>query len=398
LDDLLRQRSKFFAERVDGIFRSLSGNHVTNIPEGFGKRMITEGVLSYSSISSSKAGVINDLRCVAAKFMGRGEPKSNASDTLLREMFKSTGQWISIDGGSLRIRVYKKGTAHVEIHPEMAWRLNLVLASLYPLAIPSQFRSKPKKLIKEFQMMGRPLPFATLEVLGAALHDAGRSRFDITALQVRLRHEDRGNKTAFSEACTILEALGGVCNDDLNAFVFDYPPLEVLRDLVISGCLPDATAHQYYPTQAKMARLAAEAAEIEEGHEVLEPSAGQGGIAAFLPKRQTTCVEISSLHCAVLAAKGFTAIEADFLAWATTAPKFDRIVMNPPFSEGRALAHTVAASALLKARGRLVAILPASMSGKTLLGAGYTHEWSSSYEREFSGTGVAVVFLTARKL
>ena len=32
LGDLLRQRSKFFAERVDGIFRGLSGEHVTNRP------------------------------------------------------------------------------------------------------------------------------------------------------------------------------------------------------------------------------------------------------------------------------------------------------------------------------------------------------------------------------
>ena len=32
------------------------------------------------------------------------------------------GQWIEIDGGSLRLRVYKKATAHLEVHPEMAWR------------------------------------------------------------------------------------------------------------------------------------------------------------------------------------------------------------------------------------------------------------------------------------
>ncbi|MGA9618169.1 MAG: DUF4942 domain-containing protein, partial [Serratia proteamaculans] len=32
---LLNSRQKFFGERVDGIFRTLSGEHVTNRPEGF---------------------------------------------------------------------------------------------------------------------------------------------------------------------------------------------------------------------------------------------------------------------------------------------------------------------------------------------------------------------------
>lgn len=49
----------------------------------------------------------------------------------------------------------------------------------------------------------------------------------------------------------------------------------------------------------------------------------------------TTCVEISELHAKVLQAKGFAnVINADFIEWAVSAPKFDRVVMNP-FSDGR---------------------------------------------------------------
>lgn len=44
IDDLLASRHKFFAEKVDGIFRSLSHEHVTNCPQGFNKRMILGGV------------------------------------------------------------------------------------------------------------------------------------------------------------------------------------------------------------------------------------------------------------------------------------------------------------------------------------------------------------------
>ncbi len=45
MNDLLFRRVQFFAERVDGIFRALSSEHVTNRPEGFGKRMIVNYVL-----------------------------------------------------------------------------------------------------------------------------------------------------------------------------------------------------------------------------------------------------------------------------------------------------------------------------------------------------------------
>jgi hypothetical protein len=45
----------------------------------------------------------------------------------------------------VRIRIYRGvGTAHLEINPEIAYRLNGVLANLYPLAIPAQFRARPK--------------------------------------------------------------------------------------------------------------------------------------------------------------------------------------------------------------------------------------------------------------
>lgn len=43
------------------------------------------------------------------------------------------------------MRLYKKGTAHLEINPEMAAKLNQVLTFLHPNAIPAEFRRKPVK-------------------------------------------------------------------------------------------------------------------------------------------------------------------------------------------------------------------------------------------------------------
>ncbi|NUO15125.1 MAG: restriction endonuclease subunit M, partial [Planctomycetaceae bacterium] len=85
LKGLLLQRETFFAERVDGLFRSLSKTHITNAPEGFGKRMIlARAVNEWGGVDHSTAGVINDLRCIIARFMGRDEPKWDATSSVVR--------------------------------------------------------------------------------------------------------------------------------------------------------------------------------------------------------------------------------------------------------------------------------------------------------------------------
>lgn len=397
LADLLAQRASFFAERVDGIFRSLSSSHVTNVPEGFSKRMIVDHMLNFNHIRHERAGLIHDLRSVVAKFMGRDDPAYGSSDVLVSRMYECTGQWVEMDGGALRIRVYKKGTAHLEVHPDIAYRLNQVLATLYPLAIPAQFRTKPPKRAKEFQMMGRPLPFATLELLAKGLRMRKR---DAAGSVFTFEYKATEHKATYADACAVLEAIGGTRNKE-GGYDFGYPVEQVVTELIISGCLPDRVAHQYYPTPAKLARIAVELAEIGDTDLCLEPSAGQGGIADFMPADRTTCIEISPLHCAVLRAKGFKTVECDFVIYADMEPfarEFDVVVMNPPFSEGRAKLHTELASHKVKAGGRLVAILPALMRGKALLGKCWTMEWSPVFEREFAGTSAAVVMLKATRL
>lgn len=399
LGDLLRMRAQFLGERVDGIFRGLSGEHVTNAPEAFGKRMIIARVLNcYGSSDSSTCGLINDLRCVIAKFMGRDEPNYYVSERLIRTLRGHWGEWVTLDGGALKIRLYKKGTAHMEVHPDMAWRLNSILASLYPLAIPAEFRQKPKKRVKEYVLIGRPLPFTVLAAL-ADMEQAFKSKgCDWNSKQAPIRNTLRFRGLANAEAVRIIESIGGAKVSDY--YQFDYDPTEVISQIVTSGCVPDKQAHQFYPTPEKLARIAVELADIGESDLCCEPSAGQGGIADFLPKERTTCIEIAPLNCAVLKAKGHAVIEADFIVWADLEPYktcFDVVVMNPPFSDGRAKLHVEYATSKLNPGGRLVAILPASMKGKDFLGSNFAHEWSAIYDNEFAGTSVSVVILKATK-
>jgi hypothetical protein len=385
IQGLLASRTKFFSERVDGIFRGLSGEHVTNSPMGFSKRMILGYVLNeYSSVGQTQAGRINDLRAVIAKFMGRDEPKHYASYRLIDTLKGHWGEWMTIDGGALRIRLYKKGTAHLEVHPDMAWRLNSVLANLYPMAIPSELRQKPKKKTKDFVMMGRPLPFAVIEIIGELRRERGTNRFSFG-------YAGADNKPAVAEANQVLRSIGGVI--DGRGVEFDYDPRTVLDEIITSGCIPDQRAHQFYPTPENVAMAAIELAQIGPEHTCLEPSAGQGGLADYMPKDRTRCVEISPLHCKILKAKGFVVDQADFLACDYRLP-FDRIVMNPPYSEGRWQAHIEAAAGLLTPKGRLVAVLPASARGKNVL-PGFVCEWSQVFSNEFAGTSVSVAIVAA---
>jgi hypothetical protein len=399
LRDLLLSREKFFAERVDGIFRNLSREHVTNSPMGFRKRMIISGIHGLYSHSYKMCGYLSDLRVVIAKFMGREAPNHLSSDRIVKIALYQHGQWLKIDGGSMRIRVYLKGTAHLEVHPDMAWRLNCVLAQLYPSAIPSEFRKKPEKRVKEFDLIQRPLPFSVLEILDdikevyEPLGDDHRPTHRKIPNAYSLDHYNR-QKPSAREAEKTLQSIGGV--PVKHYWVFDYNPRSVIDEIVASGCVPDHVSHQYYPTPENVARDAIEMAEIGEHDICLEPSAGQGGLADFMPKDRTTCIEISEMHCKILEEKGYRPICGDFLKMNTFLDSYTRIVMNPPYSEGRWQAHLQHAFKFLASDGVLVAILPASAKGKELI-KGAKHEFSRVYENEFQGTSVRVIIVKVRK-
>lgn len=391
MEALMSARSKFLAERVDGIFQGLSRTHVTNSPAGFSKRMIIDYVFHYyQSFGTTKAELINDLRRVIAKFMGRDEPDRDSSRRMLEACRTDHGVWHELDGGALRIRCYLKGTAHLEVHEDMAWRLNAILHTLYPRAIPANFRTKPPKRAKSFTMMQRPLPFAVLKILDD-LHIKG-----CIATHGYAETDNASGK----EAVRVLQSIGGVWTN--GQWQFDYDPTDVIREIRLSGCVPDKVSHQYYPTPENVARAAVDMLDAGElgDNTFLEPSAGQGAIASLLPHDFTQCVEISGLHCTILEAKGYKVAQGDFVAWAEKARNdnrlFDRVCMNPPYSEGRWLAHLQAAASLLAPGGRVVCILPASARGKDLI-PGLAYEWSPVFANQFDGTSIDVAIYAGSK-
>jgi protein-L-isoaspartate O-methyltransferase len=392
LTSLMNDRERFLAERVDGIFRSLSGEHVTNQPQGFYKRMIIGGVVnSFGFPDYKRCGYIADLRSVVARFMGREEPSQNTASSIVALAYESPGQWHIVDGGSIRLKVFKKGTAHLEVHEELAWRLNAVLANLYPGALPPNARKRPKAA-KVYPLRQRYLPQGVLDLVMQMM----RNRRYMRGNQVEIPY-DSNNQQERRELKHLLTTLGGAPTGSGDILTFDYDPREVLERIAVQGYIPDELTHQFYCTSPELAERVVNIAGIEPGMTVLEPSAGTGALARLCSGTAITCVEVSELRCQILKEQGLKdVVESDFLEWASEDRQYNRIIMNPPFSKGRAQQHLTAAAGCLAEGGRLVAILPASMKGKQVL-EGFSTAWSEELEDQFIGTGVRVVILTAHK-
>ena len=161
-------------------------------------------------------------------------------------------------------------------------------------------------------------------------------------------------------------------------------------------CIPEDKSHQFYATREAEAKEAIEWANISPEHDVLEPSAGTAGIAKHLPGN-VTCVEVDSLRASVLESMGYNVINDDFLSWAETAPTFDRIVMNPPFSLGRVDRHIDTALDLLKVNGVLVAIVPTTLKSR-LKKDGFHIEWGPEIKDAFEKAAVTVRMMKVIRL
>jgi len=227
------------------------------------------------------------------------------------------------------------------------------------------------------------------------VYDKPAIKWEANTLKMYYGDWDKADKHLKRATREVLAAIGGTATDK-SEFIFDYDAKRIIKTIVVSGVIPDHQSHQYYPTPEKIARIAIDLAEIGDTDTCCEPQAGQGGLANHMPKDRTTCVEVSALNCDILTAKGFNVVTADFLQWAAEAPLFDRVICNPPFSEGRWLTHLEAAAKIVKPGGILTAILPVSAKGKNLL-EGFTMAWHGPYNNEFVGTSIIVIILKAIK-
>ncbi|SHH56980.1 class I SAM-dependent methyltransferase [Ferrimonas marina] len=392
LKELLLSRGTLFAERVDWVFRKLSGEHKTNLPQGFSKKLIFG--TSYdrsgkSDASSVQQNCIQELRYVIATMLGQECGKDLESNQILRDAKANSGKKVEIDGGSLVITMYKKGTMHVEVHPEMAWKLNELLNLKNPEAIPNKIRQPYKNALalrsfKTKTMVKDWLPAAVLSALKEA-------EWKAEGTELRIGWPHNSDRFVGKWIANILGSLGAeLIGPSLYRFEYDARP--VIRQVLLQRCVPEQQSYQFYPTGDELGKMAAEWLNAKPGDGCLEPQAGRGDLARFLPDESTTCVELSDLRCTVLKQKGFGQVVcADFLEWGRrTSQRFDKILSNPPFTGGQDRHHTELAVSLLKVGGSMVVILPSSRREK-LHFSGCKTRWSEVIKGAFEDTMASVV-------
>ena len=133
---------------------------------------------------------------------------------------------------------------------------------------------------------------------------------------------------------------------------------EAMRASLRTG-VQTVSAPSLFETPPELICKVMEAADIEGGHLVLEPSAGTGRLARAAFERSgaaVCCVEINFQLCEVLERAGWIYWRGDFMEYEPPYA-FDRVVMNPPFEQGQDAAHVRRAFEMLKPGGRLVAIM-----------------------------------------
>lgn len=351
LQEMLINREVFFAQKVDEIFKGLSRQHITNRPEGFSKRMIMNYVFSeYGYPNHAQVQYISDLRGVVARLSGRGSEKNNryifgsTYDLLYDARKNQHGKKIEIDAGAIVIKAFKAGTLHLDIAPDIALEMNRILAKLYPTAIPSQFRSpQPTRKAKPV-VVEKLLPIALLEELWDL-----RSNTNGGYLTVE-------EKRISADAQAILLKLDGKLSHGKTIWTFPYDIKRVLKGICESGRMPDDKSFQFYPTPDHVVERLIDLLDVDEAMRCMEPQAGTGAIAKKLPPN-TMCYELSTMRSDILKAQGFRCENVDFLD-VTPEAIYDRIAMNPPFDQGRAMHHFRHALKFLKPGGIIGAILP----------------------------------------
>lgn len=144
---------------------------------------------------------------------------------------------------------------------------------------------------------------------------------------------------------------------------------DAMRDSLKAG-VQVVSAPQLFPTPPELAARMVEEAKIQDGMEVLEPSAGTGAIVDAIRRQMASGV---AGRCAIRAVEidpklahrlafndclgGERVTPGDFLAQNGNLGKFDRVLMNPPFADGADIDHVRHAYGFLKPCGRLVAIM-----------------------------------------
>lgn len=170
------------------------------------------------------------------------------------------------------------------------------------------------------------------------------------------------NRNDYVAVDKALSMMGGTWNRKSKGHVFDTDPTEMVALAVATGEITDLKkTFQFYPTPHDICERMCALAQIDANSTVLEPSCGDGALADVIWQQHPRSLEGVELNPAmynILSTKPYPVrCGVDFL---TVAGQWDRIIMNPPFTNGQDIKHVLHAFDLLAPGGILVAIVGAS--------------------------------------
>jgi predicted RNA methylase len=223
----------------------------------------------------------------------------------------------------------------------------------------------------------------------------------------------------------ILRALGGKWDRREEGHVFLSDAQVLLDEAVGTGeAVDQKRSLEQFDTPEELARLMVERAEIEEGDNILEPSAGVGNLVRAVYAHVTdevarslsiSMVEIDPKRCEQLVAtfkdRPIDVACDDFCQmedenWAMAHELFNVVLMNPPFSRNQDIDHIRLAWDYLAPKGRLVALCSTHSWGNSDKEIQFA-AWLQKIGAEFyqtsaglfaeAGTQTRVILISARK-
>lgn len=170
------------------------------------------------------------------------------------------------------------------------------------------------------------------------------------------------DRPTYQRVMKVLEAAGGKWNRKAGCHVFPQPVGEIFKEALATGGIvhKKKALQAFYTPEPAAARLVL-AAEIEDGMLCLEPSAGNGQLIEAIQPVANVCIhaiEIDKTAIIELQKRfpGVQPTQGDFLA-EKPVERYDRVVMNPPFTGGQDIDHVLHAFKFLRPGGVLVAIM-----------------------------------------
>lgn len=174
----------------------------------------------------------------------------------------------------------------------------------------------------------------------------------------------------------VLKAMGGKWHRGYRGHIFtddaNTDPSEAIEQVALTGEYTDKKqALQFFETPEPLAEELVAAAEIQNEHRVLEPSAGRGRIVRAILRAVPKCavyaveIDVDNIH-KTKPPFAHVVIPLDFMTWNGYVPResspvlFDRVVANPPFAKRQDVDHVTRAFSMLRPGGRLVSVVSGS--------------------------------------